>query len=130
MELLKDRWICWLCPSLPLPAPKMAKAERPPSHISVARSGERITIVGSGRSTFGNSWGTSQFPKPPCPRDGPSARSTFVPHEFPKVLLQDPTMVILSPNRAAEMCDGGRSALAILGARSGEALSPTRAETM
>jgi hypothetical protein len=43
-------------------------------------------------------------------------------HEFPKVLLPDPTVVILSPDRAAKMCDGGRSALAILGAGSGEAL--------
>jgi hypothetical protein len=36
------------------------------------------------------------------------------------VLLPDPTVVILSPDRATEMCDGGRSALAILGAGSGK----------
>jgi hypothetical protein len=116
----------------PLPAPEMAKTERPPSHISAARSSERITTVGSGRSTFRNSWGTNadlalgpsrgQFPKVllpdgNCPRDGPSARSAFVPHEFPKVLLSNPTVVILSPDCAAEMCDGRCPALAISGGK-------------
>jgi hypothetical protein len=109
--------------SSPLPALEMAKAERPPSHILAARLGERITTVGSGRSTFGNLKGTSQFPRPPCPQDGPSARSAFVPHEFPKVLLPDPTVVILLLDCAAKMCDGGRSALAISGAGSGEAMT-------
>jgi hypothetical protein len=36
-----------LVSGLVTPCPEMAKAEHPPSHISVARSGERITTVGS-----------------------------------------------------------------------------------
>jgi hypothetical protein len=50
----------------------------------------------------------------------PKCKVCIRSHEFPKVLLPDPTVVIFSPDRAAEMCDRGRSALAISGAGSGE----------
>jgi hypothetical protein len=104
----------------PLPAPEMAKAERPPSHILAAQSSKRITTVGSGRSTFGNSWGTNaDLALGPSWGQG-GLGNWDVPFKFPKVLLPDPTVVILSPNRAAKMCDGGRSALAISSAGSGE----------
>jgi hypothetical protein len=55
----------------------------------------------------------------PCSksRDCQSASRSFrFLREFPKVYRTlDPTVVILSPDRATEMCDGGCSALAISG---------------